>query len=91
MVDGRRVARAQRMKFLTSYLESSSRIWGVVVFSLSVVIGLFTGYYPVYRQQSLVGKLIETDKEYREESMGQLNYQIRHFPVTTNDQVSQSN
>jgi len=79
------------MKLLIDYFESSSRIWGVVVFSLSVVVGLFTGYYPVYRQQSLVGELIETDKEYREESMNQLSYQIRHFSVTTNDQVPQSN
>ncbi|MDP3983037.1 MAG: hypothetical protein Q8Q65_03105 [bacterium] len=79
------------MKLLIDYFESSSRIWGVVVFSLSVVVGLFTGYYPVYRQQSLVGELIETDKEYREESMSQLSYQIRHFSVTTNDQVPQSN
>ena len=79
------------MKLVVNYFERNLRIWSVVFFSLSVVVGLFTGYYPRYKQQSLVGEFVEVDRQYKELSMDQLSYQIRHFSVVADDQVPQSN
>ena len=76
---------------LANYFERNLRIWSVVFFSLSVVAGLFTGYYPRYKQRSLIGKFVEVDRQYKELSMDQLSYQIRHFSAYADDQVPQSN
>jgi len=79
------------MKLLISHFKRNLRIWNVVVFSMSVVVGLFAGYYPRYIQQTLESELVETHEQYRKLSMSQLNYQIRNFSDFKNDQVPQSN
>lgn len=79
------------MNLLTGYFEENLRIWGVVFFSLFVVVGLFVGYYPKYKKQLQVTELIKTNKEYKQVLMSDLSFQIRHFSVFADDQIPQSN
>lgn len=79
------------MNLLTGHFEENLRIWSVVFFSLFVVVGLFVGYYPKYKKQLQMGKLIKINKEYKEVLMSDLGFQIRHFSVFADDQIPQSN